>query len=456
LLKPTAAPLRLALVLAALAGLARADDEPDWVRKRPVVDGSYVGIGMARKSGPAAEYVEAARNVARNDIAGQISVKVSSEVLRTVLEKNEQVREEFTSSIRASTTAEMENLELVDTYESDQEYWVYLRLSRAEFEARRRARLEAASGQAIDLYVRGGERERSGEAARAIGLYAQALVPLERYLGEPITADLEGSQVYLLNEIYGSLRSLLERTAVKPVVPELEATIGRPLTQPLEVAARLTGPRPAPVAGLPVRFSFTRGAGELLERGETDLQGIARCAVRKVTSSERIQSVEAALDLQALAGGESVPPAVRALLRSLPLPHASFVLNVSGMDVYLWCDERMFGATEVQKRIEPLLKSELEPRGYVFVEEKSRAALAITIRADVRKGQETHGLAFAYASGSVSVTDLETGREVFASAINDVKEGSDSFEKAGARSLSALGRRMASELIPRITEKTQR
>jgi hypothetical protein len=456
---PNRAVASLTLMLAHVAlavASAFPGDEPDWVRKHPVIQGYYVGIGMARKVRTAAESAEAAKNVARNDIAGQISVSISSDVLRTVLEENEKVREEFTSSIRASATADLENLELVDTYESDEEYWVYLRLSKADFQARRAAKLEAAAGQALDLYAKGRESERAQDVATAIGLYARAFAPVEKYLAEPLTLDDGGRQVYLLNEMYGSLRSLLEKIELRPVDAEREGTIGRPLTPPLELTAVLKGPRPSPVTGIPVRFAFTRGAGDCVDRAQTNAQGIVRCPVRKITSSESIQSVEATLDLEDLADGDRLSPTIRALLGSFPLPRATFVLNISGVDVFVRSEESIYGALQEQKRIEPLLKSGLESRGYVFVEEKSRATLAILIRADVRRGQESHGLAFAYASGTVSVTDLETGREIFADSINDVKEGSDSFEKAGARSLSTLARRIANDLVPRIIEKTQR
>jgi len=220
---PNRAVASLTLMLAHVA-LAVAStfpgDEPDWVRKHPVIQGYYVGIGMARKVRTTAESAEAAKNVARNDIAGQISVSISSDVLRTILEENEKVREEFTSSIRASATADLENLELVDTYESDEEYWVYLRLSKADFQARRAAKLEAAAGQALDLYAKGRESERAQDVATAIGLYARAFAPVEKYLAEPLTLDDGGRQVYLLNEMYGSLRSLLEKIELKPVDAE--------------------------------------------------------------------------------------------------------------------------------------------------------------------------------------------------------------------------------------------
>ena len=202
---------RAVLILLGLCTAIASGDEPEWVRKRPISQEFYVGIGMARKDRPAAEYTEGARNVALNDIASQITVSISSDVLRTVLEKNEQLEDEFQSRIRASTTAELEGVQLVDTYETDEEYWVYCRLSRSDYEARRAGKLNAAATQSLDLYTRGRQAEREGKTGLALGLYGQAFGPIEKYLAEPLVVQSEGRSVYLVNEVYTSLRTLLNQ-----------------------------------------------------------------------------------------------------------------------------------------------------------------------------------------------------------------------------------------------------
>jgi len=102
------------------------------------------------------------------------------------------------------------------------------------------------------------------------------------------------------------------------------------------------------------------------------------------------------------------------------------------------------------------VKSELGARNFSFVDDRSRASLLISIAAQARKGTESFGLAFAFASATVSVLDLETGQEIFKSSINDVKEGSDSFEKAGYKSLETLARRIAGDMVPRLVDKIQK
>jgi hypothetical protein len=447
---------QILLVLIVLCTSTAPGGEPEWVGKRPVSEEFYVGIGMAQKNRPAAEYTEGARNIALNDIASQITVSISSDVLRKVLEKNEHLEEEFQSRIRASATADLEGVQLVDTYETDEGYWVYCRLSRADYAARRAGKLNAATAQSLDLYSRGRKDERAGRVGQALGLYAQAFGPIEKYLAEPLMVESEGRPVYLVSELYNALRTLLDRMEIRTGGGELDAKIGRPLKKPLELVAVLRDSVSLPATHVPFRFTFTRGSGECVDLVRTDEQGIARCEVQKITASDRIQMVEARLDLQALAGGEQTSAVVRTVLGSFTLPETRFVLSVSGVEVFLDADEAMFGKPLQEKRIEPRLKAELGARNFTLVDKRSRASLVISVKADVRKGSEGFGLAFVFASATVSVLDLESGREIFHSSIDDVKEGSDSFEKAAFKSLHTLAGRIAAELVPQLVEKVQK
>ena len=50
------------LVLASLCSSAAHSGKPDWVLKRPFLPDTYVGIGMAQKTGRAAGYASLAKN----------------------------------------------------------------------------------------------------------------------------------------------------------------------------------------------------------------------------------------------------------------------------------------------------------------------------------------------------------------------------------------------------------
>ena len=444
------------LVLASLCPSTAHSGKPDWVLKRPFLPDTYVGIGMAQKTGPAAGYTETARNIALNDIASQITVSISSDVLRRVFETHESLGEEFQSHVRASAKADLEGVQIVDTYENDDEYWVYCSISKADYQARRAATMKNAVTMAIGLYSSAHTYEKNGNIPQALGLYAQAFGPIEKYMAEPLEVEYGGRTILLVNELYNSLQNLLQRITLNTVDGKRMAKIGRPLKPPLEISATLEGPQATAVPQLPLTFSFTRGSGSLADMVKTDQTGKAICDVHKITASERIQVIEAKVSLQNLISRDSIPPVVQTVVRSLSVPTARFVLTVSGVDVVVQASESMFGQPLKQNRIEPVLKSYLGERGFAFVNDLSRASLAITIKADARKGSQAYGLAFSLISASVSVLDLETGQEVFKSSVDDVKEGSDNFEKAAYKGFTTAADRIVSELLPGLIDKVRK
>ncbi len=430
--------------------------KPEWAEKRPILPGVYVGIGMMQKNQPASTYIEAAKNIALNDIASQITISISSDVLRNVFETNEKLGEEFQSHIRASAKADLEGVQLVDTYEDDEEYWVYLKLSKADYEARRAARIKNAVSISQDLATNGRKSEREGNIAKALGLYARAFIPLEKYLSEPIEAQLDGHSVLLVNELYNSVQTLLGNIELKTDDGTANAKISRPLKKPLAFLATLEVPGKNPIASLPFTVQFTRGSGDVVHHVVTDRNGRAQCDVQKITSVERIQTVEATMDLRRLVGSDTLSPVIQTILSSFAPPKLTFTLNVSGVDVFVESNESMFGQKLSENRIEPVLKTHLGENGFAFVNDKSLASLAINVSAQARKGSEIRGLAFAFVSATISVYDLETHREIFKSSLEDVKEGSSSFEKAAYKGFQAIAERTVDELMPKLVEKIQK
>ena len=445
-----------ALVLAFSFAAAELPAQPAWVQKRPISAGQYLGIGTAQKNRPASEYMDLAKSAALNDIASQITVTISSDLLRRVMESNSQLQDEFQSQLRASAKADLEGVQLMDTYEDHDSYWVYLRLSKADYEARRAEKMRNAVAIASDLVLSARKSDREGSIARAMSLYAQALGPIAGYLGEPLEATLEGTKVLLVNEIYKSIQGLVARLELRTSEPKRDAKFSRPLKRPFGVDAIATGATPVPVAGLPLRFRFLRGRGELTELATTDRSGRAECEVQKITASDRIQMIEASVDLSVLVRSDSASTVVQAVLKSFSPPTVRLLLNVSGVDVFMEATESMFGRPLAQRRIEPELKTRLSEAGFSFVDDMGKATLAITVKADARQGSSNYGLSFAYITVTVVVLDLETGQEVFNGAMKDVKEGSDSYEKAALKGLDSAAKKLAGDLVPRLVEKVQK
>lgn len=448
--------VRSALIVLALLVPFVAFAQPAWVEKRPVNPAYYIGIGVAQKEKGSSDYIQKAKDNALNDLASGITVTVSSEIMRKVVETNANMEDEFKSQVQTSAKAELEGVEWMDTYEGGNQYWVYCRISKEAYEAAKQRRIRNAMKLSVDLYESGKKNEQDNNIARGLTYYVQSLAPLEKYLGEPLETEVGGKKVILVNEIFSSLQNLLGQIELTSLTPKQDGKVGMPLKKPFEVTAATTGVKAGPVAALPIKFSFIRGSGEMVDNASTDNTGNVKCDIHKVTATDRIQIVEAKIFLAGMIAADSGSIVLGAVLNSLSVPSTRMVLNVTGLEVYVDADESQFGTKMKQPRIEPAIKNKLVEQGFAFTNNEANASVVINIKADSRQGSETMGLCVSYVDVTVSVLDMRTGQEIYKNTMNNVKGISDTFQKGAFKAFDDAAQKIIDGLIPKLVEKIRK
>ena len=109
------------------------DNRPSWLKSRPIDHAYYVGISGTSKTNNEFDYASNTKSKALEDLASEIKVKVESNSVLFQLERNDAFRDSYESVIKSKTSQEIEGFELVDAWETETEYWVYYRLSKAIF-----------------------------------------------------------------------------------------------------------------------------------------------------------------------------------------------------------------------------------------------------------------------------------------------------------------------------------
>ncbi|NOX90696.1 MAG: hypothetical protein GXO77_16975 [Calditrichaeota bacterium] len=430
--------------------------KPSWINQRPVDPGYYIGIGFASKQNNQKDYHKIATDNALSDMASQIRIQITSDVVQMVVEKAGMVEEDFKSYVRSSTRAELEGYELVDNWENDREYWVYYRLSKKKYERLKNEKLNKAKSLSLDMFKRAREQDRNGNVDKALLFYFQAIPPIEKYVNEPLDVEVDGQQLYLFNEIYSSLQRHLSALKLKAQTPELTGKLGKPLTSPLKVLAT-SGKAGAerPVKNLPVRFEFVRGSGELIKNAFTDARGIAKTRVLKITSTENLQIVKATVNLSKLINQENPSIILKGIINSLVVPSTRFMIKVSGLTAYIETTEINLGKKVEIKQLEPALKNILGSQGFTFSDSPSNVDFMIKVKATARKGAEVYGLFSSFVNLTFSVTDMHSGQEIYKNVLEDVKGIDLNYEKAGFKALSNAAKTINQKLIPDFLQKIQ-
>jgi hypothetical protein len=256
--------------------------KPDWVKERPVSSSYYIGIGMSFKEYNPKDYQQKAMESALQDLASQIKISIQSVNIREIVEKNQQISEKYTSYLKTALAADLEGYELVDTWENDKEYWVYYRLHKAKYEAIRRAKIEKAKALALDYLTRADQFEKEHRLAEAIQFYYKGLEAIEKYASEPLTADYQGKEIYLMNELISRLQNSTSSIKFTSDVSEIQLKQGKLPKKPmtLQVVAEDRYGNVAPIKNFPVK-TILNGA-EIDTFTVTDAQGIARIKITKI------------------------------------------------------------------------------------------------------------------------------------------------------------------------------
>jgi hypothetical protein len=439
------------IVGTALPGIAQAQ-KPDWVERQPVSKEHYIGIAMATKKSTGNEHVRIARDKALKNIASEIMIDIKGEHVQTMVEQSGMVQQEVLSQIRSSTKASLEGYELVRKWEDSESYWVYYRLSKALYLSNKQKKYDRATSAAVDFYTKARQSDQAGQAATALNLYIKALTQLDAYLMEPIEVELDGESVYLANEIYASMQAIVNRMSLKPLNANLRGKTGLPLSEPLTLQVSVQGSEKP--GRFPMSFTFKRGSGELLSTMKTDNMGKAYNKVKKITAMDKLQVVEASLNMDKL-----LPMSGSALLKNMILnlqpPTARFVLSVSGMAVYLDVVETHFINPGKVLYVEPKLKNLLSQKGFSFVGDAGKADLSITCQAKSRKGMSLHGMNSAYVDLSLAVIDLKTGEEIYKNAISDIKGLHLDYNQASVKAFENASGELVT-LIPQMIRNIQK
>lgn len=445
----------LLLTTLLIATTAFGARKPDWVRKRPVNPAFYVGIGVAQKSEDNRDYIQQAKNAALSDLSSEITVNISSELVATAVEQSGLSEEEVRQEIKATTQSELEDYELVDTWEDRSEYWVYYRLSKSLYAAKKQARLANAISLASDLYGKGQERRAAADLAGALQYYFQAYSPIQKYVAEPLETTYQGRNIYLKNALYTAVQSALAGIELVPVREKMEATTGRPLQQPLEVQAvhHTGGGTAEPVMNLPVSFVFLRGDGELLKEVRTDRSGLATSRVTRITAPDNIQIVRTSVDLAGLVNMDSTTALLQGILQGLSVPETRILLNVSGLKVYVSGKESNFGAALNVAYVEPVLKKALAGHGVSFTDNMADADYAIEYDAGSRKGSVVYGQHVAYVDLNISVLDLQSGEEIYKQSFPEVKGIHLDYDRAGLKAFQKAGEEVTQDFVPAFLTK---
>ncbi|MGM0550098.1 MAG: LPP20 family lipoprotein [Bacteroidota bacterium] len=421
------------------------EKQPDWITSRPIDNNYYMGIGKSSKTLPGNNYIQAAKEEALADMASEISVELSSHSLLRQFENNQGFTEEFTSSIQTSTQKELKGYTLVDQWESPDHYWVFYRLSKADYQREQRKKLETAKQRATTLYQSALIHKEKGEVHQALLNLSQAFNAIQPYLDKDLSTFTVEGKIYLGNAVFTTFQEILTNLQIKANQKKYEIkTLSSP-SQPIGVTVSYHNLR---VSQLPIVFYFPTIQNTPREEVTTNKQGIANTSIAQATQKAERVYLRAELDLDSYFSQH--PLLQKLFLSKRAIPHGNVTLEVKERTAYWESKELFFGVQSSQELLAGILKEELTKNFFNFTDNRQEAEVIIQIEARTEKGEDLgkHNLHTAYTSCNITLINNQTGEAIYKGGVSQIKGmKSGSFETAGRDAIKKAGAKARQEIV---------
>lgn len=396
--------------------------KPEWVTNRPIDPSYYIGIGIASKELFPTTFASEAKKNALNELASEIKVNVASNsMLFSIEDASGKFQDEFKSFTKVTTNEDIQNFEQVGIYESSKQYWVFYRLSKAQYERDKQEKISKAIDASKGAFTQAVSLENRGQYKQAFVSYFKALDPLRPFLGESMETEYEGNQVYWGNHVAQQFGGLINRMDFKPTQPRIEVKWGQALDATV-LQFELTNERGEGMAAIPVQFSYTEGF--IRPRYSlTDNKGLTGARIDKLTSTTPNQRIQAIVDLARLneeSGGSKDPMLVK-LLEQFHAPQTELALAVNAPNVFIRSTEKEQGKKIRSQVLFEAAKQVFTKRGYAVVSSEKLADLVVEIESDVQDSEPRFDTKTAILSGSVTVSRKSDGSKVFSYAFSNVR-----------------------------------
>lgn len=424
---------------------------PEWVTDRPIVQGEYIGIGVARKTSSSFDYIEQAKRNALNDLVSQIKVTVQANSVQSQLERNRVFSDEFRSFTKLTTTIDLENVAVAATWQNDTEYWIYYRLSVADYQQQKNSKIQAASGLALDHFEKAKQATANVQLSEAFAAYIRGLEAIKVYLNEPLPVLQDGKQIYLGNELLSALNSTAGSLAIRVNTSNLKGKIGHPVEEELIVTVSYPRSNGKAVRNFPLKVRFSQGAGTILGNSTTDEQGVCRLRIGNIAAKEQLQEIV-------------IEPDFEQMLRNLPnyslwlqaidpqaIPREKVIITVARPLVLLKSSEKTLNPAVENAVLQSAIQQKLRSEGIQFTDQAAQADYQLTIHASVRQGSVNNGMYNSLVDLKIYLTDKQ-GAERFSQTLTGIRGVQLDYEKASDAAYKKAATDLEVVVLPKIIQ----
>jgi hypothetical protein len=422
---------------------------PEWVGSRPHNAGYYIGVGTCSKTTQPLDYQTIAKKNALNDLASEISVRVQGETFLNSLEVNKNFSEEFISTISTTTDEKIENYEVAGVWENKNEYWVYYRLNKGEYQRQKQEKKNNVLSQAHDYYKKGLEAEKNGSVPAAFDLYMHGLFAMKEYWDEVNEFRSDSSKIYLDNELYSSMQRIGNGIHIEPSTTKINLSADNNYNVNVNVGVTYNG---KPVRGITVLSNYLRPRYARPKSGISDQNGQISVNVSDVSTTEKSNNLDLSIDLNPLLAQDLDLTIQRGLLKTMRTDQRQVPIELITPSFHIKSDEKVFGTTSSANVLGSALNSELVKRGMRISSSSTETNYLVNITANTTQGGTSQGFNVAFLELTISVKNGITGEVVYQETQSSIKGLQLNMDAASMEAYKKGKDKMETEIVKSMLE----
>ncbi len=381
---------------------------PEWIGKTPADPQYYHGIGSAPKT-DRMDYREKARQNALADIAGNISVTISGTSVLLQVESDNRFSDYYRESIQSTTRNFLEGYELADSWETRERYWVYFRLSKAEYERLRKARIDEALSASEAKYHQAVAAKNQGKTEEALSGLVLALEDIRDFLGEELHSHTSGQAANFAGMLYAEFTTLVRSVRISFTEPQLAYSFAKQ-GETTHVDAFVSSETIGRLVNIPVIVGYSCFPGRK-DQLISDAGGVIRIRPGTFPANLRTEQITVITDVQRLVSETTRDPVIRRLLGSVKAPE--YILPVSITPPVFHLEISGNPATgPYHEMIIRELTSKLSVDGYPVTRERDKGDFTLSIILSPGQNQNSRNKTTVALTAEISLTNI-TGTALY-------------------------------------------
>ena len=429
-------------------------DRPEWVSRKPASSFYYVGVGYSQKS-RSDNYMQSSKQNALDDMISEISVRISSVSVLNQMDDDSGLSEQYESIIKTEASDDVEDFELVDSWEDEHQYWVYYRLSKSNYKQRKEEKRRNAMTLAKDNYIGGMEHITGGDITSGLKLYINGLYTMAPYLAQSNNTWINGDSVLLGNALYNEIQKTFNNMVISS--EKEQYTINRILDSDLsiDIAVKSKG-KDLSIGELPLKANFIVGEGNVHPEYITNAAGSVEILLSSIRSKEPKQVIRITPDIDKLVTSQEGKEKYGILLQGIQLPQKEIHFQIKKPIVFIESSEKRLGQLTQNTSINEKVKQIFSSEGFVLGRIKDKADLWIELIADTDKGKASGSIYVTYFNLKINVIDMTTGSEIHHAGIDRLKAYSLNYDRSSQSGYDKALELLEKETLPKLIEEILR